>query len=201
MNNREKNPTLKCLWLFPVLFAVLYVSFLHLRELRSTEALSATIAAEMAEEGNNPLVTTVHQTQVDAFPLYPWLVTLCRTGIRSPEWTVRLPSALAVLAMAGLSGLVAARTGGAPAGAFAAAMILTTPGVLHEGLRATGNAVFAFFMTAAWFSWYRLGREKRRWGSAWMTAILFVLAGTLTVGVRAVALFYFPLFFLKKPLR
>jgi len=59
----------------------------------------------------------------------------------------------------------------------------------------------AFLMTAAWLSWYRLGRDEKRWVGAWFVSLLFVLAGVFAAGFRALAFFYLPIFFLRRPLR
>jgi len=196
----ERIPERRHVLLLLVLFVVLYLVNLGVRELRSHEALAAVISTEMLAN-RSPLVTNVHGERVDAFPLYPWLIMLCSGPDGPTERTARLPAALAILAMAALAGLTAKRAGGPLAGVVAASMVLTTVACLQEGVRASHDTVFALFLSAAWFCWYWLGRVQKRWVTAWFAVMLLVLAATFAGGASAFAYFYFPLFFLRRPLR
>ena len=196
----EQMPSRKHVGLLLLFFLILYTTCLGVRELRSHEAMLATAAAEMSA-GGSPVMPTVHGERVHTFPVYPWLVSLCSALRRPNEWSARLPAALATLLMSLLSGLMARRAGGKIAGVVAAAMVLSSPICLREGPRAGSEPVFAVFLSAAWFAWYRFGVEERKWGVAWAAAVLLVTAATMTVGVRAIACFYLPLFCLRDPLR
>ena len=87
------------------------------------------------------------------------------------------------------------------AGAVATGMVLTSVVSFAEGTRAGPHAVFALLMSAAWFSWYRLGRVEKKWSLAWPVSLAFVLVGVFGVGLQALVVFYFPLLFLRRPLR
>ncbi len=196
----EKIPK-RSWWMFQVLvFCLLYLPNLGTRELRPEEALTATVAEEMAASGHY-LATTVHGEPVRAFPLDAWAIAVLRRALPRSTATARLPFALAILGMAGLAGYVAARAAGHLAGAAAAAMVLTAPVCLDAGTRAGSNAVFAFLISAAWFAWYRLGRIEKHWGAAWITALLLTTLAAFGAGMQAFLYFYFPLLFLRRPLR
>ncbi len=201
MRYTETAPTRRSLCLLTVLlFAALYLAHLHVHELRSYEALQAAIATEAARTGNHA-ATIVQGEQVHAFPLYPWLVTLCSGARRPTEWTTRLPSAVAVLGMALLSAHTAFRLGGMLAAVVAAGMVLVNVACLREGTQAGSDAVFALLMSAAWFWWFRLGREQKRWSAACVIAVICVLAATFQAGLRAVVYFYLPVLLMRRPLR
>lgn len=200
MRYTEQPPGRGSLLVLAFLFPVLYLTFIGVRELRSQEALLASISIESMTSGNSA-VTAVHGVQVQSLPLYPWLVTLC-SGFRTPnELSTRLPAALSVLGMALLAGLTARRLGGPLAGVVAASVVLTNVACLREGGRAGSDTLSAFLITAAWVFWYRLGRERRRWGMAWSVSLACVLAATFAVGIRALVFFYLPLVLLRRPMR
>ncbi|NOY82811.1 MAG: hypothetical protein GXP31_17580 [Kiritimatiellaeota bacterium] len=181
-------------------FVLLYLPNLGVREFRTGEAVAATVAWEMCRNGDF-LSTTVYGRHVDAFPLASWLISATSLFERPNEWTARLPSALAILGIAAMAGFVAARANGHLAGAVAAGMVLTAPVCLSAGVQAGSDAVFAFIIVAAWFSWYRLGRIEKRWSLAWTASLLLVAVAAFGWGARAFLYFYFPLFFLRRPLR
>ena len=197
---RETVPTKRWCYVHLAVFLALYLPVLGLREMRPAEALFGTVADEMCSGGGG-LATTAQGEHIDSFPLCPWLVSVCSLFDRPNAWTTRLPSALAILGLAGLCGYVAARAGGHLAGAVATAMALTSVVSFTEGTRAGPHAVFALLMSAAWFSWYRLGRVEKNWSLAWPMSLAFVLVAVFGVGLQALAYFYFPLLFLRRPLR
>lgn len=181
-------------------FLALYLPFLGLRELQTQEAFQALVAQEMSAHGGL-LQPTVQGVPVAVFPLYPWLVCLASRFSVPNEWATRLPAALAVLLLAALSGRMAARAGGHLAGAVAAAVVLTSVMLLDAGRQAQTHLVAAALIVAAWFSWYRLGRVYKRWGAAWAVGVGFATLAFLGIGLVAFVYFYFPLVFLRRPLR
>ena len=181
-------------------FLALYLPFLGLRELQTQEAFHALVAQEMSAQGGL-LQPTVQGVPVAVFPLYPWLVCLASRFSVPSEWATRLPAALAVLLLAALSGRMAARAGGHLAGAVASSVALTSVLLLDAGRQAQTQLVAAALIVAAWFAWYRLGRVHKRWGAAWATGVGFSTLAFLCIGFIAFAYFYFPLVFLRRPLR
>jgi 4-amino-4-deoxy-L-arabinose transferase-like glycosyltransferase len=197
---REPIPN-KHWWLFLLLvFVALYLPHLGVRELRTGEAMQVAVARDMVSTGNG-LETSVFGHPVSALPLYSWLVVAGERLGLPPEWSGRLPAVLAILALAGLCGRVAARSGGHLAGAMAGAMAMSTLMMLRHGSEAQGDLVCALLLNIAWFFWYRLGRVYKQWGAAWVVALMLVTLAAFGMGVGAYVLFYFPLFFLRRPLR
>ena len=196
----EANPSRRHFVLLLALVPLLYGLRLGTRELGSNEALQAVICSELHHHWQ-PLITTVQGEQIPSFPLYPCLAGIA-SGFREPtEWTTRLPAVLSTVLLAGLAAAVAAEAGGSLAGVVAAAVVLTSLISFREGTRADSDMLFALLLNAAWFAWFRLGRGARRWVAAWFWSLFFVFLACFNVGARALACFYLPFFFLRRPMR
>jgi len=202
----EQTPRRRFFLLLPLCFVACYLVNIWLVELRRGEAFVGTVAREMAVS-RDFLHPTFQGSGVQTFPLYPALVALC-SGMGNPSTlTVRLPSALAVLATALVCGLFVAKRQGRLAGIVTGSMVLLNLACLRAGQRAEvgsraqAETLLMLWLTCAWLSWYTLGQERKRWGLAWTVAMAFVFLGTMTVGARAVAYFYAPFLFLKHPVR
>jgi 4-amino-4-deoxy-L-arabinose transferase-like glycosyltransferase len=197
---REIAPTKRWSLLLVLVFSVLYLGDLWYRPLSEAEALQATVAWEM-QTGGNWFGPMLHGRPFDTFPLYPWLINLCSLFQRPSALSARLPAVLSILGMAGTAGYFAARAVGHLGGALAAGMVLASIPAFRVGTVADEEAVVAFLIGLAWLSWYRLGRIARRWNLAWICSHLLVAAASFATGVEALVMFYFPLFFLRRPLR
>lgn len=197
---REPIPTKQAYGLLAGVFCLLYLPLLGLRELQTGEALHLLSAREMLTSLDF-LRCTVHGQPFAEFPLYAWLVAVPTALGVGPEWAVRLPAALSVLALAALAARMAARAGGHLAGVVAAAMVLGSACVLSEARQGGAEPVAALLLAGAWFSWYRLGRVRRRWGLAWCVGLLLALLAFFGIGIVAFLFFYYPFLFLRRPLR
>ncbi len=195
----ERTATSKIIILL-LLFPILYLTNLAVTELSSQEALYASIAKNIAA-GETLLRTQVHGEPVQSFPGYPWLVALSSGFQRPNEWTTRFPAAVAILGIALLAAALTASQAGKTGGLVAGIMVLTTLFSMRDGVNAASDALFAFFISSAWISWYWFGREKHHWGLAWTVALSLVLAATFTAGVKSFAYFYFPIILLRRPLQ
>ena len=196
----ERQPSRQSVALLVLLSLALYLGALMLPELNaSDEALNAAMARDMLETGDF-LKTRLYGQPVKYFPLYSWLVVLC-SGFRSPTlFTLRLPALLTLGGLAFLAGLTAWRLQSSFAGWIAAAVVLTSVVSFRVGCHAQAEILQAFFLFAAWCAWLRLGHEQKRWALAWGMAHLFVFLAVLAVGSGALFWFYFPLFFMRRPL-
>jgi len=182
-------------------WAALYLPNLGLHELRDNEAVRALMAREMCL-GKAPLRTSVNGEHVDVFPLYSWLVSLTGCGRWINPWTARLPATLAILLMALMAAAVARAAGAERGGAtVAAGFVLTVYVSLREGTRAGNDAVFALLISAAWLSWYALGRNRRNWNAAWLVGLTLTALAMFAGGAKAIVLFYLPLVLLQRPVR
>ncbi len=175
------------------LFCLIYLPNLGIVPLSRLEAIAALGSVE-----SGLIVGSDHGAVT--YPLYPMLVGIVRYFAAESEWAVRLPSTAAVLGTALLSGFMARRMTGERLPAVVAFLMAFLPvlTIIH-GRSASGHAVTAFFLTAAWFAWYWLGRCKHRWGGAWAIAVALVLIASFHTGLKAFVIFYFPLFFLRRP--
>ena len=196
----ERQPSRQSVALLVLLSLSLYLGALVLPELGvSDEALNAAVARDMVETGDF-LKTRLYGQPVKYFPLYPWLVVLC-SGFRSPTlFTLRLPAMLAVGGLAFLAGMTAWRLQSSFAGWIAAAVVLMSVAGFRFGGHAQAEILQAFFLFAAWCAWFRLGHEQKRWALAWGVAHVFVFLAIMAVGGGALFWFYFPLFFMRRPL-
>ncbi len=181
-------------WLLATAFVLLYLPNLGVMPLSRLEAIAAMGALDLvsAVGGDRPFAT---------YPLYPQLVRFVRFAVGENEWAVRLPSVLAILGMTAASGLMARRVGGGASSQVAMLVVFSPILCLVAGRTATGHALSAFLLSTAWFVWYYLGRVKHRWSLAWALALTLVLVAAFHGGPRAFVVFYFPLFFLRRPLK
>ncbi|NLF93397.1 MAG: hypothetical protein GX564_05870 [Oligosphaeraceae bacterium] len=192
-------PRISSLVLLCLLALLLYVPALQLRELRaSDEAAMADIVRNMQQSGNY-LQPQVQGKETTAFPLYPWLIALCSGGAAPGSFSVRFPAVLSIFALALLCGWMAGKYKGKLAGFVAAATVLTCCASLRVGWRGQSETLFAVLLTAAWFVWYQYGPQAQRWQRAWGYALSLVFLAVLCVGIKAVFLFYLPLFFARNP--
>lgn len=180
---------------------VLYLACVPWAELRgSDESVLATVAREMV--ANRSFFRTTFQGEnVGIFPLYPWLIALFH-GVGLPDvFAVRMPAILSVLGMAALADRMARRHRDGQAGAMAALIVLTSFGAMRVGILGQTESLHAFLLSCAWFSWHNLGAMGRRWSAAWGVALGFVSLDVLTIGLRAILLFYLPYLFTAMPPR
>ncbi|MFA6816277.1 MAG: hypothetical protein WCS73_08290 [Lentisphaeria bacterium] len=190
----------KYLLFFLFLVAVLlYLPILNLPDLRSTdEALWGNLANSLINSKNyfTPELTADQQ---NCFPLYAWLVAICSFFHHPTTFTVRLPAVLSIFGIAILCGITAQRLKDNLAGFVAAAAVLTTFACLKIGVIGQAETVHAFFLSAAWIYWHRYGCQKEKWTKAWAIALSFVFLSVLTVGIKGLLLFYFPLLLTRHP--
>lgn len=196
----ERQPSRQSVLLLALLSLALYLGALMLPELSAgDEAVNAAVARDMVETGHF-LKTSLYGQSVKYFPLYSWLVTLC-SGFQAPTiFTLRLPAVLALGGLAVLAGMAAWHLQSMFAGWIAAAVVLTSFVSFRIGAHAQAEILQAFFLFAAWYAWFRLGHEQKRWAWAWGTVHALLLLAVMAVGSGALFWFYFPMFFMQRPL-
>lgn len=184
-------------------WGLLFLAVLPFVEMRaSDEAIMAGVARDIIQNHNFlPADFHFQGRPCVIFPLYPWLVALCSCLHEPTAFTVRLPSALAVLVLAMIAGKMARRYKGEYAGLAAAMVVLTSFMTVRVGFRAHTETLHALLMTSAWFTWYNLGPQRHRWAWAWSCALGCVTIDILNVGLRAVLLFYLPIILTRMPPR
>ncbi len=182
---------------FLLLFVLLYLVGLSLVPLTVPEAMAAlaSIDAGTINAMQHPFLSS---EQLAVYPLFSYLAGFFKFFLGANEWSARLPSVIAVLAMCGMSGWLGRRYGGRDGGIVGAMTCACSFAAFDAGRQASGHAVNAALINAAWFAWFMLGREKRRWGLAWAVALSIVLLLSFHAGIKAFLIFYFPLFFLRR---
>lgn len=186
--------------LFLVLFALLYLPGLAFLPLALPEAVAALgqIDSGTVDALQHPFLSG---ETLAVYPFYKSVVAVFAFFLGTNEWAARLPSVIAVLGLCGLAAWMGRRYGGRDGAIAAAVTCACAFSSLAAGRQASGHAITAVFLNAAWFCWYVLGRDKRRWGLAWTVALSIVLVASLHAGIKAFLIFYFPLFFLRRPMK
>jgi 4-amino-4-deoxy-L-arabinose transferase-like glycosyltransferase len=200
MPPEERTFSSRDLWLLVLAAALLLLPNMIAREVRKGEALYSSVASDMVRT-RALWVTTAHGAQQPFYPGYPWLVALGQELDLPPEIALRLPAVLCIATLAGLCGMVGYRRGGPVAGAVAAAVVICNPATLRCGTRAQSEPLLALLLCAAWMTWYSVGQRRKHWALAWAGAMLFVIPAAFTAGARAVAFFYLPFVFLRRPVK
>ena len=161
---------------------------------RSDEALNAAYAMNMAGEGF--METTLHGAPVTGYPLYPWLVRIFSLGRIPNALTLRLPALVALYAIALVSGIFAMKLQSAFAGIIASCVVLLSVVSFKIGILANVDIVASCLISCAWYILYIYGWSKRQWWLAWLLAFALVFACTFGWGLKAIIIFYLPMFFL-----
>ncbi|MGN0878929.1 MAG: hypothetical protein ACI4WT_05695 [Oligosphaeraceae bacterium] len=196
----ERQPRCRSVVLLVTLSLLLYAGALLLTELRwDMEALQAAMSRDMLF-GGDYVKTRLYGREIREFPLYSWLVCVCSGFQRLSIVSLRLPALLSLGGLALLCGLAGRRLQSRFAGFIAASVVLLSGVSFRFGAMGVPLTLQALLSFAAWWSWYALGVEQRRWNTAWVVSLLLVFLGMLNVGLEAVLWFYLPLVFLPRQL-
>lgn len=200
------RPTqIQILVLTMIIWAGIYLPGLGSVELKHEEPRRALPAVHMLASGDwlVPRVGSVPFLRKP--PMLHWLIafSFLATGTKS-EWAVRLPSALATLALALAIGGIGSYWLGPNGALFAAILFLTNFAILETGRLAELEAVYIassgiglLIWIAAWL------RGARGWG-LWLLPALFLSFAVLTKGPTHLLFFYgviIPTLFFAKDLR
>ena len=118
-------------------------------------------------------------------PLYFWIAALLAKLFGPTAFALRLPSALATIAMGGTVGYATARIAGGRAGTIAAVVLSTSLMQAIVGRLAIMDALLDFAVAAAVLWWYRAfepSGDARRRDTAFVCGALALAVGTLAKG-------------------
>ena len=147
------------------------------------ESRVAMNAVEMAESGE--LITTTFEGKPDQWhtkpPMMVWLVSLSMKAFGYTTLALRLPSALASLAMVYMLFWFSVKVlGDWRTGLFAALALLSIRGFVDGHVARTGDvdALLLCFLTFMWLSWFAFlyGPEEKRRKYIWLSALGLSLA-------------------------
>jgi 4-amino-4-deoxy-L-arabinose transferase-like glycosyltransferase len=172
-------------------WAAIYLPGLGSMEIKGEEIRRIMPGMNMLESGDWILPEFNGKPYLRKPPLVNWAIALSvRTlGVRN-EWTVRLPSAIAILAMALVMLATCAPWLGANAALGAVLMVLASAGIVEKGRLAEIEAIYIalFGMAfACWLGWTATGRSLWR---IWPVTGLLLGLGLLAKGPPHLAFFY-----------
>ena len=183
-----------------LIFLTLTIPNSWLPELESSEAIYALIAKDIQESGDH-FNTRLQGNPITIPPLTSWLLSAFFKVLPINEFTIRLLGILSLGVLAILCGFVSYRAAGPRGAAATVAATMSSYIALSQAVFDNKDMLFCLLINASWFVWYILGREQRHWLYAWFFAHLLVFLAVLTTGFKAVFFFYFPLLFLRRPLK
>ncbi len=178
-------------WLVLAVWSAIYLTRLGTLEIKGEEGRRILPAIAMLQSGNFIVPYVGSDPYFSKPPLVNWLVAASfkLSGLRN-EWTARLPSALAVLAVALAFAFLGQRTLG-PNGAVAGALVwMTNFGIIEKGRLIEIEALYASLCGLAvvcWLSWWQ--EERSRWFT-WVVPWSFLGLGMLAKGPLHLVFFY-----------
>jgi len=174
-----------------VLWAAIYLPALGAFEIKGEEIRRIMPGIHMLESGNWIVPEFNGHPYLRKPPLVNWAIALSvkAAGVRN-EWTVRLPSVIAMLVMALVMLWACAPWLGVNAALAAVLITLTSAGIIEKGRLAEIEAIYiaCFGMAfSCWLAWTALNRS--RW-LIWPSTGLLLGIGLLAKGPPHLAFFY-----------
>ncbi len=182
---------LQVILLTSLIWAGIYLPGLGSVELKHEEPRRALPAIHMLRSGDWLVPRVGDLPYLRKPPLLQWLIALSFLTTHSQsEWAVRLPSALATLALA----LSLARIGGdwlgPRGGLFAGILFLTNLAVLETGRLAELEAVYVAFTGIGLLCWVSAWMHGKSGWQLWTLPAVFLSLAMLTKGPTHLIFFY-----------
>lgn len=174
-----------------LVWAVVYLPALGSLAIKGEEGRRILPAIEMLKSGDYVVPQVGSNPYFRKPPLVNWLVALSFKffGARN-EWTARLPSALAVLAVA-IAFVTVARASLGPKGSTIAALIwLTNIGMIEKGRLIEIEGLYVSLCGLAIICWLSFWTQKKSAWLTWVPASIFLGLGMLTKGPTLLLFFY-----------
>jgi 4-amino-4-deoxy-L-arabinose transferase-like glycosyltransferase len=188
----SSGPTrLQVLALVALIWAGIFLPGLGSTELKHEEPRRALPAVHMLASGDWLVPRVGNQPYLRKPPMLQWLISfsILATGSKS-EWAVRLPSALATLALALTIGGLAADWLGTRGSLLAAIFFLTNLAILETGRLAELEAVYVGFSGIGLVIWVSNWLSGSRGWRLWIWPALFLSLAMLTKGPTHLIFFY-----------
>ena len=185
------NSQLRALLIVLLVWAVVYLPALGSLAIKGEEGRRILPAIQMLKTGDYVVPQVGSKAYFLKPPLVNWLVALSFKffGARN-EWTARLPSALAVLAVAFAFATVARASLG-PTGSMTAALIwLTNIGMIEKGRLIEIEGLYVSLCGLAIIFWLSFWTQKKSAWLIWVPASIFLGLGMLTKGPTLLLFFY-----------
>ena len=172
-------------------WALIYLPSLGSIAIKGEEGRRILPAIRMLETGNYIVPEVGSNPYYRKPPLVNWLVAASFkiSGVRN-EWTARLPSALAVLAVA-MAFVTIARPSLGPRGSIVAALIwMTNIGMIEKGRLIEIEALYVSLCGLAIIFWLSFWDQKKSPWLIWIPASLILGIGVLAKGPTHLIFFY-----------
>jgi 4-amino-4-deoxy-L-arabinose transferase-like glycosyltransferase len=185
------NSRLRAVAVVFLVWAVIYLPALGSIAIKGEEGRRILPAIRMLETGNYIVPQIGSYPYYRKPPLVNWVVagSFKVFGVRN-EWTSRLPSALAVLAVS-IAFVTVARAGLGPKGSMIAALIwMTNIGVIEKGRLIEIEALYVSLCGLAIIFWLSFFLQKKSPWLMWLPASVFLGLGLLAKGPTHLVFFY-----------
>jgi 4-amino-4-deoxy-L-arabinose transferase-like glycosyltransferase len=173
-------------------WAAIYLPGLGSLEIKGEEGRRVLPAVTMLQTGNYLVPYVGSEPYFRKPPLVNWIAAASfkLTGFRT-EWTARLPSALAILAVA-LAFVTRGRRALGTIGSFLAALIwLVNGGNMEKGRLIEIEAIYVSLTALAFIFWIAAYRAGKGGAQLWLFSAIFLGLGMLTKGPLPHLLFFY----------
>jgi 4-amino-4-deoxy-L-arabinose transferase-like glycosyltransferase len=185
------NSRLQAVLVVLLVWAVIYLPALGSIAIKGEEGRRILPAIEMLKTGNYVVPEVGGNPYFRKPPLVNWLVAASFRifGVRN-EWTARLPSAVAVLAVA-IAFVTVARANLGPRGSIVAALIwMTNIGMIEKGRLIEIEALYISLCGLAIIFWLSFWVQRKSPWLVWVPAFVFLGLGLLAKGPTHLVFFY-----------
>src|SRR5215831_3690638 len=185
------NSRLRAVFVVVLVWAVIYLPALGSIAIKGEEGRRILPAVRMLETGNYIVPQVGSNPYFRKPPLVNWLVAMSFRifGVRN-EWTARLPSAVAVLAVA-IAFVTVARGRLGPTGSIVAALVwMTNIGMIEKGRLIEIEALYISLCGLAIIFWLSFFVERKSPWLIWVPAFIFLGFGLLAKGPTHLIFFY-----------
>src|SRR5205809_3084558 len=185
------NSRLQAILVVLLVWAVIYLPALGSIAIKGGEGRRILPAIGMLKSGNYIVPEVGGNPYFRKPPLVNWLVAASFRifGVRN-EWTARLPSAVAVLAVA-IAFVTVARASLGPKGSIIAALIwMTNVGMIEKGRLIEIEALYVSLSGLAIIVWLSFWNRKKSQWLVGIPAAIFLGLGMLAKGPTLLVFFY-----------
>jgi 4-amino-4-deoxy-L-arabinose transferase-like glycosyltransferase len=185
------NSRFQALAIVLLVWAVVYLPALGSLAIKGEEGRRILPAIEMLKTGDYVVPQVGSNPYFRKPPLVNWLVAASFKifGARN-EWTARLPSTFAVLAVA-IAFVTIARASLGPTGSMTAALIwLTNIGMIEKGRLIEIEGLYVSLCGLAIVCWLNFWTQKKSAWLIWIPASIFLGLGMLAKGPTLLVFFY-----------
>jgi len=177
-----------------LMWAAMYLPALGTRELRGEEARRIFPALNMLKTGDWLMPSIGGEAYHRKPPFINWLIagSFILTGEQS-ELSARLPSALAILAFAGMLVWLRGDWLSLEARLVAAIIFLSSLGVIDKGRVIEIEATYIALTSMAVFAWWNTWARNGSAWALWLVPSIFLACGMLTKGPPTLLFYYVPI--------